>query len=237
MGHKTIVMNCWICGKVGNTGEHLIKASDLKSIFGEVSQKTPLYFHTSKTKNVPVGSIKRSSRLRSNALLCNDCNSSLTQPYDKAWETMSAYLRNNWGQISASGKVNLSNVFLGNVRKSLLNVHLYFVKIFGCSVVADGVPIDITPFRKSLLLGKPHKNVYLAICHRPGQIEHKYAGIVPITSLNKNGKSLFAASFYSIDQFSVNILYVTQDRPPNVMQDTFHPDKFKMILKIKDFAK
>ncbi len=39
-------MNCWICGDHATTGEHRTKASDLKSEFGVVSQKRPIYLHT-----------------------------------------------------------------------------------------------------------------------------------------------------------------------------------------------
>jgi len=229
------IMKCWICGKKGSTGEHLIKASDLKSYFGEVSQKAPLYFHTSKKKNIPVGSIKKSKRLKSDALICNYCNSSLTQPYDKAWEQLSSYLRTNWEQVYSSGKANLTKVFPGNVKKSLLNVHLYFVKLFGCRIIEDGVPIDITPFQKSLLHKKSHKNIYIAIGPRPGKVAHKYAGLTPIESLNINGGSAFATWLYMIDQLAVNIIYVTKYRHPNIMENTFHPDKFNIILKIKEF--
>ena len=228
-------MKCWICGKNANTGEHLLKASDLKSYFGHIDQKAPLYFHTSKKKNIPVGSIKKSKRLKSTALICNQCNSSLTQPYDRAWEQLSEYLRMNWEQIYNSRKVNLTKVFPGDVRKSLLYVHLYFVKLFGCRVVEDGVPIDISSFQAALLRSKSHKNIYLAIGHRPGNVEHKYAGLTPIESLNLNGDSAFATWLYMIDQIAVNIIYVTKYRHPNVMKNTFHPDNFVVNLAIKEF--
>ncbi len=230
-----ITMNCWICGKSANTGEHLLKASDLKSYFGHVDQKSPLYFHTSKKKNIPVGSIKKSKRLKSNALICNQCNSSLTQPYDRAWEQLSEYLRANWEQAHNSRKVNLTKVFPGNVRKSLLYVHLYFVKLFGCRIVEDGVPIDISSFQTALLRSKSHKNIYLAIGPLPGNIDHKYAGLTPIESLNLNGDSAFATWLYMVDQIAVNIIYVTKYRHPNVMENTFHPDNFAVNLKIKEF--
>lgn len=228
-------MKCWICSKKGNTGEHLIKASDLKSYFGAVSQSAPLYFHTSKRKNIPVGSIKKSKRLKSDALICNECNSSLTQPYDKAWEQFSVYLRSNWDQVYSSGKVNLTKVFPGSVKESLLNVHLFFVKLFGCRIIENAVPIDITQFQNSLLKARSHKNVFLSIGPRPGKVDHKYAGLTPIKSVNINGGSAFATWLYMIDQLAVNIIYVTKYRHPDVMENTFHPDKLKIILNISEF--
>lgn len=226
-------MNCWICGKTGNTGEHLIKASDLKSLFGNVSQSSPVYFHTSKANNIPVGSIKRSNRLKSDALICNYCNSSMTQPYDKAWEQLSEYLRGNWDKITTSGIVDMTKVFRGTVRKSMLYVHLYFVKLFGCRIVQDNVPISIEPFQYSLLQTKPHKNIYLSIGPRPGNVEKKYAGVTPIESLDLNGDSAFATWLYMIDMLSVNVLFVTKYRAPKVMKDTFHPENFVTKIKLK----
>ena len=37
-------MACWVCGDPNVTGEHLIKASALRALFGEVTQGRPLYF-------------------------------------------------------------------------------------------------------------------------------------------------------------------------------------------------
>ena len=227
---------CWICEKQGNTGEHLIKASDLKTLFGEVSQSSPLYFHTSKAKNIPVGSIKKSKRLKSDALICNDCNSSRTQPYDRAWEKLSNHLRSNWDKHHNSRKVDLTEVFRGNVRESVLYVHLFFVKLFGCRIIQDSVPINIAPFQYSLLNKKPHKNIYLSIGPRPGEIQKKYAGVTPIESVNINGGSAFATWLYMVDTISVNVLYVTKYRHPNVMKDTFHPEKFVTKIKIKEIG-
>jgi len=52
------------------TGEHTMKASDLKSEFGSVTQKTPLFLNSSLKKNVKINSIKKSRDIKSDALLC-----------------------------------------------------------------------------------------------------------------------------------------------------------------------
>jgi hypothetical protein len=46
-------MKCWICGNDANSGEHLMKASDLQSLFGHVTQQAPLYFHTDQRETSP----------------------------------------------------------------------------------------------------------------------------------------------------------------------------------------
>ena len=47
-------MNCWICGSSAQTGEHLIKASDMRSIFGHIRQSRPVYLHSASQRNHPV---------------------------------------------------------------------------------------------------------------------------------------------------------------------------------------
>lgn len=64
-------MKCWICGEKGDSGEHLIKASDIKSLFGEITQKNPVNLHTEDKKNKSVGSSK-SDKFKSSALICRD---------------------------------------------------------------------------------------------------------------------------------------------------------------------
>ena len=225
-------MKCWICDKNGNTGEHLVKASDLRTHFGNVSQEKPLYFHTSEKKNIPVGSLK-SKRLKSKALICNNCNSSLTQPYDKAWEHLSAYLRSNWDHLFKAGKVDLSKVFPGSVKQSMLYVHLYFVKIFGCGIVESGAPISIEEFSQSLLYSKAHKDIFIAFGPRLGKIEHKYAGVSPINSMNLDGVSAFATRFYLIDNIAVNIIFAREYKAPGAMKNTWHPSAIQKKLKLK----
>jgi hypothetical protein len=225
-------MKCWICGEDGKTGEHILKASDLRSQFGHVSQEKPLYFHTSKKRNIPVGSLK-SKRFKSRALICNNCNSSLTQPYDRAWEKLSSHLRLNADQFLKAGKINLSRVFPGQVKKSMLHVHLFFVKIFGCHVVGNNVPIDIKEFSHVLLNNKAHKDFYLAFGPSFNPDKKGYTGITPIETVDLDGASVFATWLYMIDNIAVNIIYTQQHNAPDVLKNTWHPSSIQKVLKFK----
>jgi hypothetical protein len=231
---KALMMNCWICGKKGRTGEHLVKASDLKSLFGRISQEDPVYYHTKGEKNIPVGSLK-STRLKSKALICNDCNSSLTQPYDKAWEKLSLYLRSNWTILERNGKLNLSKIFPGSTRKSFLDVHLYFVKLFGCKIIEDGVPIDISGFSHCLQQRVAHSDIYIAIGNRPGVVKHKYAAITPIESVDQGEKSVLAAWLYIVDNIAVNVIYSIIPGNEEVLRNTWHPSTANRILRFAHF--
>lgn len=228
-------MKCWICGKEGNTGEHLLKASDLKSYFGHVSQKKPLFYHTDSRKNIPIGSIK-GSRFKSKALICNNCNSNLTQPYDRAWEKLSAYLRVNWSALGKSGKLNLSKVFPGSSKKSLLKVHLYFVKLFGCRIVEYNIPIDIAEFSNALQKQIAHKAIFIAIGNIPGEVKHKYAAVTPIEAVNDGNSTVFATWFYIIDTIAVNVIYSSVLGNEHVLRNAWHPSQASKTVKLtQDF--
>lgn len=227
-------MNCWICGNEGKTGEHRIKASDLRSFFGEFTQKSPLYFHTSEKRNIPVGSIK-SDRFKSKAKICNKCNSSITQPYDKAWEKLSTYLRGNFCQISKTGKINLSKVFPGATKQAMLNVHLYFVKLFGCFIVEHDVPIEITPFANAIKTRLPHMDVYLAFGPRLGSVKNKFAGVTPIDAVNKDGRVVFASWFYIVGDIAVDVIYSAENEYMQVIRNFWHPCQAGKILRLSHF--
>lgn len=51
-------MNCWICGNKGDSGEHLIKASDIKGMFSDISQSNPIYQNFEDNSRFPMGSAK-----------------------------------------------------------------------------------------------------------------------------------------------------------------------------------
>jgi hypothetical protein len=118
-------MKCWICGNEAQTGEHLIKASDMRAIFGQVRQTKPLYVHPASRKNLPAKGINVGV-FKSTAMLCERCNNERTQPYDRAWETLSRFLRGK-PSVSARRRIDLAKVFPGAVRQSMLRVHLFFV--------------------------------------------------------------------------------------------------------------
>jgi hypothetical protein len=227
-------MKCWICGREGNTREHLIKASDLRSCFGDISQRNPIYFNTSDNKNIPVGSLK-SKRLKFDVFICNPCNSALTQPNDRAWESLSDYLRTNWSKLLGSRRLNLAKVFPGSVHKSMLNVHLYFVKLFGCEIAESGAPIDIAGFSQALLNQQAHQDIFIAFGPPPGGVQQKSASISTMLTLDFNAVPTCASWFYVVDQLAVNIIYVSDYGDPDLMKDTWHPDNLSKVVKIKSF--
>lgn len=155
-------MNCWICGASANSGEHMIKASDLKSLFRHVDQRSPLYLHTGLRRNLAVQGIK-SSLLKHQARLCARCNNERTQPHDRAWSTLSQYLQTRRPPIRPGMRVRLGDIFPGKVSQSMLAVHLYFLKLFGCIATDRCIPLPIGEFASAIRDGNPHPNIWISV--------------------------------------------------------------------------
>lgn len=227
-------MRCWICGGEGNTGEHLIKASDLKSHFKEISEIHPVYYHTSVKKNVEIKSLK-SSKLKSDALICGRCNSNLSQPYDKAWERMSSYLRNNWGNALKKKVVPLKDVFPKNIDDSMLDVQLFFVKLFGCRIIEHEIPIDTKSFSNSFLKRSAHKNIFISIGQIRSRENIKVAGMTPIQAINFNNVPVFASWIYIVDELAVHIIYDTNRLNKKLLRQCWTPKNHGHKLHILEF--
>ena len=199
-----------------------MKKSDLSKIYKGVSQKAPLYFHSGVKKNIPIGSLNN-DRLKSKALLCSDCNNTLTQPYDKAWEKLSGSLQNNFLIHRKFRKIDGKKIFPGASEKSLLDVHLYFLKLFGCRIKEDQIPIAIKEFSQCILNRTPHPNVYLKFGFLDGDSFRTLAALTPIQAVNEHGNgTVFAAWFYYIDKIFVEIIF-NKVNNNSVLKHSWHP--------------
>jgi hypothetical protein len=225
-------MKCWICGANAKTGEHLSKASDLKAIFRNVSQKTPLFFSTDFRRNTEIGSIKKSSFLKSKALICAHCNNARTAPHDEAWEKLSKYLREKKPLIKNGEIIKLNKVFRGSVKRSMLHIHLFFVKLFGCAIIEHNIPIDIAGFSEAIMNQKPHPLVHLAISPSldVGIRKHVERSNLEVESLN--GKCMYATWFYIVGPLLVNVIYAEPTESRKGLLCTWHPTTITKCLRI-----
>ena len=137
-------MKCWICGDEADSREHLVKASDLRLFYGEISPKKPVFLHTEDMRNIPLHSAKTNKIKTENKVLCRRCNDTRTAPYDESWSVLLKYLHSNWKLVKSNKRIRLQRVFPGRVKRNSLNIHLYFVKLFGCRIVDSQMPIDIS---------------------------------------------------------------------------------------------
>jgi len=140
---------CWICNRYeANSGEHRTKRSDLATVLGSPTQDRPFYFHDLERRNKPVKSLD-AKILKAPIRIRAECNTTRTQLHDRAWEHMSDQLRNR--RLVIGRWVRANRIFRNDTRRQMINVHLFFLKLFGCMLCeakANGhdVPIDIASF-------------------------------------------------------------------------------------------
>lgn len=220
-------MNCWICGADAKTGEHKLKASDLKSEFGEVSQQKPIYFNSANIRNLKVSSIKNSTILKYTAKICAQCNNARTSDADKAWGKLSAYLRAR-KNLHVNSIICIEKVFPGTTKISMLHVHLFFIKQFGCAIKELSIPIDIQGFSEAILNNKPHPKVHISIGASNG-IE---SGSTDVETASIQGKCVFAAWMYTIGSITINIMYAEPHERRKGLKNSWHPNSVTKRMKL-----
>lgn len=226
-------MKCWVCSEEARTGEHTIKRSDLRAIFGHVSQDRPLYRHTDKKRNVPVKGLNV-ELLKSGGLLCAHCNNQRTQPFDRAWERFSAALRAK-SVIRSGERIDLSKVFPGSVKNSMLHVHLYFVKLFGCLIAENSLPIDITGFSQAILNTNAHPKVHLAISPLTYNLSFASVGYSDLNLAQLNGRPVYAAWLLALDRFTVRVIYAEPTERRKGLIGSWHPSTITKCLRVSTY--
>lgn len=176
-----------------------------------MSQQRPIYLQRDgRATNTKVGSAKATALTFSRSI-CAYCNNTLTQPYDLAWQHLSRYLHAHWAEIRRRRRFNVSSPFPGGTRAAALRVHLFFVKLFGCKIVEDCVPINLGAFSKALLECCPHPEIaiFIADSIHHGQGILAYDSDVAIMS--NQGELHGAMWMYRIDPVAVKVGYIKAD--------------------------
>jgi len=223
-------VNCWICGNPADSGEHIIKASDLKSEMGAISQKFPIYLQSTEETNVRVNSLRKSKELKFDQSICSNCNNARTSCSDKAWQTLSSYLRNNI-DFKGECRVKIGNIFKGNANSQMKNVQLYFAKIFGCAVVSESVPVSLENIQSAILANDPCENLYITFGISPFTLFS--AGVSDISLSERRGAQL-AIWHYYVGKLMVRINFIDPASRKLLPRKAWHPtDKGKFIRVCK----
>lgn len=197
---------CWICNVQANSGEHIVKKSDLKlSMSGKINQNSPIFHRSNGEKKRPIGSLNAEA-LKFNKSICVNCNGSLSQPYDYSWSILSCYL---YGTSFETGEeLELSKVFDSDSDSNLTNVHLFFAKIFGCSVVESGLSLDLEMLAQSIKTNTYCPHLYLKIRNSENGKTDSYCTLSDIqVSSDESGKFQYAHIYYTVGKYTVDIVY------------------------------
>ncbi|MBF4557181.1 hypothetical protein H7698_13940 [Pseudomonas sp. p50] len=190
---------CCLCGSSESlTGEHKVKASVLRNIFGKDSMVIGSFDGTSTPRSAQG---PKSQAFHFAARICASCNSTQTQAPDHEFDRFHALVSELLSQGKAPESVfSLPQYDLHSA--PYLNVFRYFAKLLCCHVAESGGPRPLAV--SEFAVGRADRNtVFLHIDADPTYEtfheqfgEHKYAGhgglIVPVDS-----KTQLPASFRS----------------------------------------
>ena len=224
---------CWICGDEATTREHKIKKSDLhKSVFKE---NRPAFLSTSKLQNRIVQGPGAQS-LKFKKSLCVSCNGSLTQPYDKAWQRLSLYLKTQISEETDPTKIIIADCFQASKQMKLLRyTHLYFVKWLGCMLIEANASFAQESFSDSIKLKRAHPKVFLKF--GVGVYENA-AGNSDMHARIRNRDNVLddcIVIYDAGDGLSVQVAYCSSiNGKINALDDSWHP---RMGTNIQFFEK
>jgi hypothetical protein len=225
---------CWICrSNPANSGEHRLKASDIRARVPNLGPGKGVFLQRGRATNDPIISPK-ARILKYPKSLCTSCNDTLTQPYDVAWEKLSKYFRESWGSIVKRGFIDLSKPFPGRTGAAALEVHLFFVKLFGCKIhEGGGVPIDLTQLSQALLTRTAHPEISLTIA-----ADDVGRDLVVVqdsevhTWQDRQGRIDCAVWLYSVPPVAVKVHYLRAGTPPRVVGRPWHPGRTAKIVRL-----
>lgn len=228
-------MNCWICGGSADSGEHIIKKSDLKQYFDSVSQSFPFLWYSNNNKK-KLGGFK-SNHLHFNTKICSKCNNERTQPSDRAWERLSSHIRNNLSDIVTTKSLDLSSLASNKeVNQFVVDVQLYFTKLLGCMIHDALVPINTSSLSSSIMSCKPHDSLYLmfTLTDEIG-VGCKSVYVSDLRGYGCKDKVDYLVWQYSVGELAVFVIYDPRKLERRIIRNSLHPrnhnGKIRFLMK------
>src|SRR6185437_2381031 len=136
-------MLCWICGDFADTREHKFKRTDLVRSSSTWAPDNLPYFVSSdcwRRIQSPNSTIATFGKV-----LCGNCNSNRTQPFDRAYEHFSEWINQMGEGIMTMPELDFTAIYGNEFKNAVLNLCKYFVKHLGCRLASDGyyIPPDL----------------------------------------------------------------------------------------------
>lgn len=150
---------CWICGDPADSREHKFKKSDLMRSSATWAPSDQPYFISGSGWRRIQGPDSRLVKFEK--VLCQPCNTTRTQPYDRAYERFAAWVNQKGSALMSEPQINLAEIYGAGVSDDVLNLLKYFAKHLGCRIASDDYSVpsklapslagtDLAPFEVSL---------------------------------------------------------------------------------------
>jgi hypothetical protein len=210
----------------------MVKASDFRSVFGNVSQHAPVFRHSRVQSNLPVRGANANS-LKFQPSICSQCNNTRTQPHDRAWQALSSAIRQHSPGLRRGSLLPTAQAFQGQAKREMLNVHFYFLKLLGCYAVEHSVPLPVSAFAVAILGGYAYPNVrlnFVAVQSRAGQAEVFVSGI---RAINRGPRTVGANWFYIVGTAGVLVTYQEAGQPRFSKHPGWQPDDIGLDIRMR----
>lgn len=176
------------------------------------------------------------SKLIKLRVLCGECNSSRTQPFDLTWDIFWKYLNENGEAFNAATAIRFYRVFGYNARSEMLNLHLYAVKLFGCVATEFSIPLDVAGMADAITHRKPYPNIYVGLGKRTWLASMTMAGPSDVSAdLDHTGKCIFAMWFLTMGKWEFQFIYAVPGQNRDGLVDTWNPIRTRQI-HLKNFG-
>jgi hypothetical protein len=133
---------------------------------------------------------------------------------------MAKYLRERHPPIKAGDRLRGSNIFPYDTRGEMLNVHLFFLKLFGGLILEGGghIPLDITPFADAIMNGRAHPEVYLQVGSSNAETGRSNVQVTRVFTGH-----VLALWLYRVGGYAVNVMFAQEAGGWEGLSGTWHP--------------
>ncbi len=160
---------CWICGDPADSREHKFKQSDVaQSSETWAPGDQPYYVDGQGWRRIQGPG---SELVKFEKVLCYACNTTRTQPFDRAYERFAEWVNKKGESLMAETRIDFTEVYGADFQSETANLVRYFAKHLGCRIAseshamppglvaslkaADARPFDVTLARNSKIAGYP----------------------------------------------------------------------------------
>jgi hypothetical protein len=165
-----------------------------------------------------------------NADLCAQCVG-ITQPYQGAWDKLSAYLHKNWKAIVTRQQFDAQSAGINAVA-----VQLHFVKALGSQLRAEQIAVDSGSLASALLAGKAHAEITLLLADTtaaPGQLVFH----TRTPQVLRHGDDVLSAMWTClVHPVAVKVCYIKTGAPVRAPEGhPWHPERQRKIVKLSPY--
>jgi len=152
---------CWICGDPADSREHKFKQSDVaQSSKSWAPGDQPHYVDDQGWRCIQGPG---SELVKFEKVLCHACNTTRTQPFDRAYERFAEWINKKGQSPMAETRIDFAEVYGADFQTETANLVRYFAKHLGCRIASENYTMppglvasltaaDARPFEVTLAL-------------------------------------------------------------------------------------